>query len=423
MEKRTLGSFIAVLRKAKGLTQKQLAEMLNVSDKAVSRWERDECAPDLSAIPVLADIFGVTADELLRGQRKQPEEPVTCYETQRSEKQLRYLLKKNASDFTIRTCISIMVALFGLVAAMIGNLGFLRAYIGFFASCFFFIPALLCQAIFLIKGLRSLDLEEMSEETEDIRKDMILKSELAFSVTACLFSVCLPLLLKVYDTYAGLSAAAWVKHGLLWAVFAAVVCALVCVLINRRLGYRTFPGLSTPKNKFRIRCALILAAVLLVTVSAHGFLYQFLYANLNWLGTSTKWESWEELKEYLVLPVREDGEELELVSTYNTGYVDIGTYIAPDGTYMEITDHNYVLVYEDDMITPKYACIRRNLFVVRFYYSNTDDHLPIYTMDNSQLIQSENKLTYVNLAISPIYIIEIVIGIILYRRKAKTIPN
>ena len=42
MEARTIGSFIATLRKANGLTQKDLAEKLSVSDKAVSRWERDE---------------------------------------------------------------------------------------------------------------------------------------------------------------------------------------------------------------------------------------------------------------------------------------------------------------------------------------------------------------------------------------------
>ena len=58
MERRTLGSFLAALRKAKGLTQQQLADLLHVSNKAVSRWERDECAPDLSLIPVIADLFG-----------------------------------------------------------------------------------------------------------------------------------------------------------------------------------------------------------------------------------------------------------------------------------------------------------------------------------------------------------------------------
>ena len=69
MEKKTMGSFIAALRRASGMTQKELAERLNVSDKSVSRWERDDGAPDLALIPVLAEIFGVTCDELLRGER------------------------------------------------------------------------------------------------------------------------------------------------------------------------------------------------------------------------------------------------------------------------------------------------------------------------------------------------------------------
>ncbi|MEF9975200.1 MAG: helix-turn-helix transcriptional regulator, partial [Oscillospiraceae bacterium] len=63
MERKSIGSFIAVLRKANGLTQKDLAEKLNVSDKSVSRWERDDGAPDLSLVPVIAEIFGVTCDE------------------------------------------------------------------------------------------------------------------------------------------------------------------------------------------------------------------------------------------------------------------------------------------------------------------------------------------------------------------------
>lgn len=69
MDKKTIGNFIAILRKAKGMTQRELAELLNVSDKAVSRWERDESTPDITLIPVLADIFDVSCDELLRERK------------------------------------------------------------------------------------------------------------------------------------------------------------------------------------------------------------------------------------------------------------------------------------------------------------------------------------------------------------------
>ena len=55
MEKKTIGSFITALRKANGMTQKDLAEKLNVSDKTISRWERDDGTPDLSVIPVIAE--------------------------------------------------------------------------------------------------------------------------------------------------------------------------------------------------------------------------------------------------------------------------------------------------------------------------------------------------------------------------------
>ena len=69
MEKKTIGKFIAVMRKANGMTQKELGDKLFVSDKTVSRWERDECTPELSLIPAIAEIFGITTDELLRGEK------------------------------------------------------------------------------------------------------------------------------------------------------------------------------------------------------------------------------------------------------------------------------------------------------------------------------------------------------------------
>lgn len=73
--KQNLGEFIAQLRKEKGMTQRELAELLNVTDKTVSHWERGESSPDISALPILSDVFGITVDELLRGELKQQ----TCY--------------------------------------------------------------------------------------------------------------------------------------------------------------------------------------------------------------------------------------------------------------------------------------------------------------------------------------------------------
>jgi len=70
MEKKTLGSFLSALRRAQGLTQQEVADRLMVSNRAVSRWERDEAMPDILLLPAIADLFGVTVDELLRGERK-----------------------------------------------------------------------------------------------------------------------------------------------------------------------------------------------------------------------------------------------------------------------------------------------------------------------------------------------------------------
>lgn len=61
----TLGQRIANLRRAASLTQEELAEKCSVTPQAVSKWENDISAPDISLIPVLAKLFNVSCDELL----------------------------------------------------------------------------------------------------------------------------------------------------------------------------------------------------------------------------------------------------------------------------------------------------------------------------------------------------------------------
>lgn len=66
MKQSTLGSFIRFLRKQNQMTQAQLADRVGVTDKAVSKWERDISYPDIVMFPKLADVFGVTVNDLLR---------------------------------------------------------------------------------------------------------------------------------------------------------------------------------------------------------------------------------------------------------------------------------------------------------------------------------------------------------------------
>ncbi len=64
--KNTIAKNISTLRQARGITQLELAETLNYTDKAVSKWERGESVPDVSVLLRLADLFGVSLDTLVR---------------------------------------------------------------------------------------------------------------------------------------------------------------------------------------------------------------------------------------------------------------------------------------------------------------------------------------------------------------------
>lgn len=70
MNQEKIGKFIAELRVKEGYTQKELGELLNITDNSVSKWERGINAPDISQLERIAEIFNITIDELLKGERK-----------------------------------------------------------------------------------------------------------------------------------------------------------------------------------------------------------------------------------------------------------------------------------------------------------------------------------------------------------------
>ena len=71
MSNKTFGEMISSLRREKNMTQNDLADKMNVTDKAVSKWERNLSCPDINSIPKLAEILGVSVEKLLNAQTKQ----------------------------------------------------------------------------------------------------------------------------------------------------------------------------------------------------------------------------------------------------------------------------------------------------------------------------------------------------------------
>lgn len=85
MEKQTIGQFLSALRRSNGYTQQEVADKLGVSNKTVSCWERDAYLPDISVIPAIAELYGVTCDEILRAKRA-PAKPETPSSDEEAEK-------------------------------------------------------------------------------------------------------------------------------------------------------------------------------------------------------------------------------------------------------------------------------------------------------------------------------------------------
>lgn len=147
--KSRIGANIAAYRKRDGLTQANLAEKLNYSDKAVSKWERGESVPDVLTLMQLAEQFGITVNDLVCDPNALPEHSDSKLEkamTQVSEK----ALKRKANKNVIQALSSTLVWFVALLAFVIlSSFDSLERY-----SCLLFFVAIPANAIVLL-SLRS----------------------------------------------------------------------------------------------------------------------------------------------------------------------------------------------------------------------------------------------------------------------------
>ena len=129
--KKQLGTNIAAYRKRLGLTQAGLAEKLNYSDKAVSKWERGESMPDVLTLVQLAELFEITVDTLLADPNALPDNPGAVGRV--VEKAVEKTLKRKADKGIILKLCSVLVWFVALlIFVVISSLGVPKSWVAFF---------------------------------------------------------------------------------------------------------------------------------------------------------------------------------------------------------------------------------------------------------------------------------------------------
>lgn len=174
--KKQIGDNIASYRKRLGLTQAGLAEKLNYSDKAVSKWERAESVPDVLTLAALAEVLGVTVNDLLVDPNELPEE--TGAVQQAMGRVVEKTLKRKADKRIILSLSSILVWFVALlVYVVLSSLDISNSWLAFFYA----VPA---NAIVLL-SLRS--------AWHDFRWNQILISAIVWGSLASVYATLLVL--------------------------------------------------------------------------------------------------------------------------------------------------------------------------------------------------------------------------------------
>lgn len=405
MEKNTTGCFLSTLRKARGMTQRELAELLNVSDKAVSRWERDESMPDILLLPILADIFEVSCDDLLRGERIVKE---TYQESPEKQLQrMKSLIKKSKSKFQAFSMIPTGIALLGFLMAIILNFSYKKATTGFFCALIGLIAGAIIQAAFYFYFNGDVDTEEFKAQEFTLYKKYIRDHSLhIFCFIGTILCICLPLLFLGTVSYAdyiaqfseqiaplgyeydavsagaafpmgtiavGLQPTTWLLYGGIGGLSGAIISFLIFFVIKVRdakLGRFDVSAEDIQNSKKKIlhflKYLLILAVLLSATYAGSNVFEEKMPELLK---TGTQFDNFEDFKEHMET-------------------IPKGMYAGVIGLRQQLDKYKGTVYGEDGELLCEYRIINDSVVDVEF---GGDNKLPITTYTEEDFAIAKEK--------------------------------
>lgn len=190
MQKQSIGNFLATLRRAKGMTQQEVADRLGISNRTLSAWETDKAYPDILLLPALADLYGVTADEIIRGERKPQKEQPPEERAELSDKSLALVLKNRHARFVTQACVLAAVLCASAVVVFFGAL-FLYDIAGLVFCILGLAAFIVCAGIFIALTIGAHNAAE--GETQASANYRLCVAHTVF-IAYCICALCLCLL-------------------------------------------------------------------------------------------------------------------------------------------------------------------------------------------------------------------------------------
>lgn len=162
-----IGQFIQELRKAKKMTQKELADIVGVSDKTISKWENGNSLPDTSILLSLCGVLDISVNELLSCEKLLKEE----YSSKAEANMIKLLHEKEMSDKKnlVSLIIGVIVAIISLIFVYVINVGIDIKQMGYFVD----FPSLICLTIMCIGLVLLSGVKKKSEILLVIKKIII----------------------------------------------------------------------------------------------------------------------------------------------------------------------------------------------------------------------------------------------------------
>ena len=410
--KLSLGAFIAQLRKEKGLTQKQLSEILGVSDKTISHWEREESAPDISILPILASTLGVTVDELLKGEINPPINTVPQF----IAKPVTDKTPNGYRVFKIANVVSAALSLFSTIFSSAAvyfiryiTLDSTACYISFFATLgAVFISAAL-TIIFNLIFTTKLDPDPESHNRYRFKAHRISTLNIYLGL------VCL--------------SANLVFTGIYEFIFVAIALVL-CLIIEYVLKSTSILSLDkafeteSKKSLYLLRkaCTILCAVLVIIGSCGHFFISEF------WTPSTTDkiFDTAQEFKEYMETPKEkpEDAWKTDTTAPPTTTSVPTQQQQSPVVTIIpnQSTDTERTKIVYDGYGNEVVTFIFRNKAVYEYSYGN-DGKFYVITYDSMTKAKNINHFrNYTVDFLMPLYyIVCIAIALIIYKKKLKNI--